>query len=129
MSFRLSRKKKRSGSRRDLRPIFYEHGGGHGRFFRLRSNLQDEAGVQFLDRPRRREAARAFIRYENLAVSYLTPEINAEPKNENGRDSRYNQQFDGVHRWDPLSLKYITQTTESGEPSSRDAQVRFRLKI
>ena len=29
----------------------------------------------------------------------------------------------------PLSLKYITQTTGSGEPSSRNAQVRFRLKI
>jgi hypothetical protein len=42
----------------------------------------------------------AFIGYENLAVSYLTPEINAEPKNENAKECRNNHQFDVVHRRD-----------------------------
>jgi len=34
---------------------------------------------------------------QNLAVSYLTPEINAKPKNENAKEGRYNHQFDVVH--------------------------------
>jgi hypothetical protein len=42
----------------------------------------------------------AFIGYENLAVSYLTPEIHAEPKNENAKEGRYDHQFDFVHRGD-----------------------------
>jgi hypothetical protein len=54
-----------------------------------------------------------FIRHKNLTASYLTPEINSEPENENGRDSRYNQQFDGIHRRG-LSFKYIAQTTAAG---------------
>jgi hypothetical protein len=32
-----------------------------------------------------------------LAVSFLTPKINAEPKNEAAKESAYNRDFKGVH--------------------------------
>ena len=58
------------------------------------SNQQNE----FAAGQSRAAALNDFIRYKNLAVSYLTPRIIAEPKNENTKDGRSNRQFDGGYR-------------------------------
>jgi hypothetical protein len=42
-------------------------------------------------------ASQAALSLRNLAVSYLTPKINAEPKNEDANEGAYNRDFNGGH--------------------------------